>query len=122
MAKVRAGEAGEAELEANAGRLKTKEWPYAVIELYLGKRSPTATLDAAVKLGDRCEPQFYIGQWHILKASKAEAEAALKVAVEICPKMFGRVRSGRRRTQTAQAVGRRSPGARLSINLASGAD
>jgi tetratricopeptide (TPR) repeat protein len=29
LAKARAG---EAELEANAGRLKTKEWPYAVIE------------------------------------------------------------------------------------------
>ena len=77
---------GEAELEANAGRLKTKEWPYAVIELYLGKRSPTATLDAAVNPGDRCEAQFYIGQWHVLKASKAEAETALKVAVETCAK------------------------------------
>ena len=71
LAKARAGEAGEAELEANAGRLKTREWPYAVIELCLGKRSPTATLDAAVTPGDRCEAQFYIGQWHVLKASKA---------------------------------------------------
>jgi lipoprotein NlpI len=86
LAKARAGEAGEAELEANAGRLKTREWPYAVIELCLGKRSPTATLDAAVTPGDRCEAQFYIGQWHVLKASKAEAETALKVAVETCPK------------------------------------
>ena len=39
------GEAAEAELAANAVRLKTKEWPFAVTELYLGKRSPAALLD-----------------------------------------------------------------------------
>jgi hypothetical protein len=48
LAKARAG-------EANADRLKTKQWPYAVIELYLGKLSPAATLDAAVQAGGRCE-------------------------------------------------------------------
>ena len=34
--------------------------------------------------GGRREAQFYIGQWHVLKARKAEA--ALKVAIETCPK------------------------------------
>ena len=59
-----------------------------MIELYLGKRSPTATLDAAVTPGDRCEAQFYIGQWHVLKASKAEAETALKAVVGTCPEIL----------------------------------
>ena len=88
LARTRAGETAAAELEANAGRLKTKEWPYAVAELYLGKRSPAATLDAAIKPDDRCEAQFYIGQWHILKSNAAEAASALKVAVDTCPKTF----------------------------------
>ncbi|MEQ1577400.1 MAG: tetratricopeptide repeat protein, partial [Hyphomicrobium sp.] len=88
LARTRAGATAEAELEANAGRLKTKEWPYAVIELYLGKRSPAATLDAAVKPDDRCKAQFYIGQWHVLKGNVADAQTALTVAVETCPKTF----------------------------------
>ena len=87
-ATSRAGETAAAELEANAGRLKDKKWPYAVIELYLGKRSPEATLDAAGKPDEKCEAQFYIGQWHILKGDRSAAAAPLKAAVETCPKTF----------------------------------
>jgi lipoprotein NlpI len=88
LARTRGGEEAKAELEANAGRLKTKEWPYAVTELYLGKRSPTATLDAASKPEDRCEAAFYIGQWYVLKGNAPEAEAVLKTVVDTCPKAF----------------------------------
>jgi hypothetical protein len=38
--------------------LKTKEWPYAVIELYLGRRQPDTTLEAADKEVERCQAQF----------------------------------------------------------------
>jgi lipoprotein NlpI len=72
----------------NAGRLKTKEWPFAVIELYLGRRSLELTLDAASKPDERCEAQFYSGEWYILQSKLAEAGAALREAVEICPKDF----------------------------------
>jgi tetratricopeptide (TPR) repeat protein len=88
LARQRAGDNAVAELEANAGRLKDKKWPYAVIELYLGKRSPEATLDAAGKPDEKCEAQFYIGQWQIAKGDPAAAAAPLKVAVDTCPKTF----------------------------------
>ena len=88
LARGRVGEAAEAELEANTARLKDKTWPYAVTELYLGKRSAAATLDAAEKPEEKCEAHFYIGQWHVLKGNKAEAATALKVAVDTCPKTF----------------------------------
>jgi tetratricopeptide (TPR) repeat protein len=85
LARARAGEAtGAEELEVNAGRLKTNEWPYAVIDLYLGKRSPALTLEAAGKPGDECEARFHIGEWYILQNQPAEAEAALKMAAETC--------------------------------------
>ena len=45
------------------------------------------TLDAA-NPEQRCEAQFYIGQWYVLKGNAAEAETAFKVAVETCPKEF----------------------------------
>jgi lipoprotein NlpI len=88
LARTRDGEEAKAELEANAGRLKTKEWPYAVTELYLGKRLPAATLDAASKPDERCEAAFYIGQWYVLTGNAANAEAVLKTVADTCPNTF----------------------------------
>jgi lipoprotein NlpI len=88
LARTRAGERAAAELEANARRLTSKEWPYAVTELYLGKRSPEATLDAADEANDRCEAHFYIGQWHVLKGSLAPARTAFEFAAKTCPQTF----------------------------------
>ena len=88
LARARSGKAAEDELAANAGRLKTKEWPFAVTELFVGKRSPAATINAAAKPDDKCEAQFYVGQWQLLKGNRSEAEVGLKAAVETCPKTF----------------------------------
>jgi lipoprotein NlpI len=89
LGRARAGETlAAAELEVNAGRLKTKEWPYAVIEFYLGKRSLELTIDAAAKPEEKCEAQFYIGEWSILENKPAEARAALEKAAGTCPKDF----------------------------------
>jgi hypothetical protein len=89
LARARAGEAiAAAELGTNASRLKTKECPYAVIELYLGRRSPELTLDAASKPDERCTVQVHSGEWYILQNKPAEAGAALGKAAESCPKSF----------------------------------
>jgi tetratricopeptide (TPR) repeat protein len=89
LARARAGETlAAADLDANSGRLKTKEWPYAVIEFYLGKRSLELTLDAAAAPAEMCEAQFYIGEWYLLQNKPAEAQTAFGKAVETCPKDF----------------------------------
>jgi lipoprotein NlpI len=89
LARARAGETlAAADLEASSGRLKTKVWPYAVIEFYLGKRSLELTLDIAAKPTEMCEAQFYIGEWYVLQNKPAEAQAALGKAVETCPKTY----------------------------------
>lgn len=90
LARIRIGEAAETELASNAVRLKTKEWPFAAIELCLGKRSRAALLDEAVKPDDRCEAQFYIEQWHLMKGNRSEAKVGLKAAVATCPMIFRR--------------------------------
>ena len=87
LARTRAGESAAEELQTTIGPLD-KQWPYAVGELYLGKRTVSATLGAARNADERCQAQFYIGQWHILKNSAAEAANALKVAAETCRKTF----------------------------------
>jgi len=88
LARGRAGEDGTSELSANAARLKTKDWPYAVLDFYLGRRSLEAMRAAAAKPDEKCEAAFYAGEWHLLRSSKMDAKAALQVAVDTCPKSF----------------------------------
>ena len=54
LARARAGQDATSELSDNAARLKNKNWPYAVIEFYLGKRS----LDAHARSGDKSEREM----------------------------------------------------------------
>jgi len=88
IARARLKENAASELEANASRLKSQEWPYAVIELYLGKRQPDAVLAAASKPSEQCQANFYIGEWHILQSRPADAEPLLRKVVETSPKAF----------------------------------
>jgi lipoprotein NlpI len=78
------GEAAKAELAENARRWKVKVWPYAFIELYLGKRLADEMLKAAVKTTDRCLVYFYVGEWHMIRNELAEAAADLNSAAELC--------------------------------------
>jgi len=56
--------------------------------LFLGRRTPEATLAAPVKPDDRCEAQFYIGEWQLLRADRPAAVQSLKTAASTCPKDF----------------------------------
>jgi lipoprotein NlpI len=89
LARARSGpKIAAAELETNGKKLKQPGWPYPVVELYLGRRMPEATLAAATKPDDRCEAQFYIGEWRLLRGNRPAAIVALKAAAETCPKTF----------------------------------
>ena len=86
LARERAGEDGAAELEANAARLKSDDWP--VIGLYLDKLSPEELLSIAHKPEERCEAQFHIAEWNLLRGDRAAAATALRAVVDSCPKLF----------------------------------
>jgi lipoprotein NlpI len=88
LARQHGGANGEAELAANAERLKSKDWPYPVIEMYLGQRLPGAALSAAHRPEDRCEAQFYIGEWYMFRGDRVAAAAAFRDAAATCPKDF----------------------------------
>jgi tetratricopeptide (TPR) repeat protein len=85
ISRARLGENAAPGLVYNTFFLKTKEWPYAVFELYLGKRLPDATLAAASKPDEECEANFYVGEWHILQNRPADAEPLLRKVAEACP-------------------------------------
>jgi tetratricopeptide (TPR) repeat protein len=88
LARERAGENGGEELAVTAARLKSMEWPYPVIELYLGARSPAEVLSVASNADERCEAQFYSGEWHMLRGNHIEALTGLQAAADRCPKTF----------------------------------
>jgi lipoprotein NlpI len=89
LARARAGRKDAAsELTKTAGKLKAGEWPYPVVELYLGRKSVQALEAAASKPEERCEAQFYIGELYLTRNARAPAMKALQAAVDICPKDF----------------------------------
>jgi rhomboid protease GluP len=59
-----------------------------VVELFLGQRTPEATLTAPAKPDERCEAQFYIGEWQLLRADRPAAIESLQTAASTCPKDF----------------------------------
>ena len=88
LARARAGQDATSELSDNAARLKNKNWPYAVIEFYLGKRSLEAMREAATNPNEKCEADFYAGEWHLMRGNKADARPGLQAAADTCPKSF----------------------------------
>ena len=88
LARARAGGDGTAELAAAAERLKTKAWPYPVVEFYLGKRSAEDMAAAAAGAEERCEVQFYLGEWRLVRGDRAKAKEALEAAKATCPASF----------------------------------
>jgi tetratricopeptide (TPR) repeat protein len=77
LARGRIRQDGATELSVGAARLASKDWPFALVELYLGRRSPDQIRAALVKPNEICDAAFYVGQWYVLRANKAEATSAL---------------------------------------------
>jgi len=86
LARGRSGQDGAPELSANAARLKAKDWPYPVIDFYLGGRSNAEMRGAAQKDTEKCEADFYTGEWNALKGG--DAKTPLQAAVDKCPKDY----------------------------------
>jgi tetratricopeptide (TPR) repeat protein len=76
------------DLEPVAQRLKNRDWPFAVLELYLGRSDPAAVLAAAQKLEERCQAQFYVGEWQLVQGDRTNARQRFEEAASICPKSF----------------------------------
>jgi lipoprotein NlpI len=69
-------------------------WPSAVIMLYLGRTDVDSVLASALdrdpkrESGQRCEANFYLAHWHLLRGENERALALLKQAQSGCPKDF----------------------------------
>ncbi|MBI3043668.1 MAG: tetratricopeptide repeat protein [Betaproteobacteria bacterium] len=69
-------------------------WPAAVIVLYLGRTDAASVTaastdsDAKTQREQRCEANFYVAQWHLLRGEQKRALSLLKEAQGGCPKEF----------------------------------
>src|SRR5271166_5902962 len=85
LARGRMGEDGEAELSANAARLKSKDWPYPVIDLWLKRRTPDEVRVAASTPEKKCEAAYYLAEWYLLRGNGTKARASLQDAAnDVC--------------------------------------
>jgi lipoprotein NlpI len=88
LARTHMGEDGAPELSASATKLKSEDWPHAVIAFYLGQRSLNEMRTAAPNANEMCDAAFYAGEWELLRGDREEAKASLQVAADTCPRTF----------------------------------
>jgi tetratricopeptide (TPR) repeat protein/membrane protease YdiL (CAAX protease family) len=79
---------GQAELAAGAAQLKSKNWPYPVLEFYSGSRSAEEMRSTAGQPNEKCEADFYEGEWDLVHDRSETAKVLLRAAVDNCPKAF----------------------------------
>jgi tetratricopeptide (TPR) repeat protein len=75
-------------LQEKSAGLNPAEWPFPVIELFLGRRAPMELMAAATNPDQLCEAQFYLGEWHLLRHERAPSIESLRKALKICPSDF----------------------------------
>lgn len=85
LARARAGESATAELEADAKRLESKAWPYALVEMFIGQRDPAGISPAPDDISEKCDAHYFTAQLHALKGETADYLSRLRSAAEICP-------------------------------------
>lgn len=89
LARRRSGQSGGiAELQAGELAIKQGEWPYPVVELLLSRKTVMETLAAAVTPDQRCEAQYYVGEWNLVRGDNMAAETALETAANSCAKQL----------------------------------
>jgi tetratricopeptide (TPR) repeat protein len=104
LANWRTGKQSAMAFEVFASKLKPEEWPYPGVQLFLGRNTPEQVLAAAGKPNERCEAQFYIGAWHVLRGERVAASAPLRAAYRHLSKMVRGISRRAGRVETAWSV------------------
>ncbi|MSO88529.1 MAG: hypothetical protein EXQ89_00885 [Rhodospirillaceae bacterium] len=88
MAMARAGEAADAELAANAGRLDLRKWPGAIVHFALGRTRESEVLEAAqgarstTRREQECEAFYYLGMERLERGDITGAVAMFRGAID----------------------------------------
>jgi tetratricopeptide (TPR) repeat protein len=89
LSRAKGGVNGKDELRTDAAGLDLSKWPGRVIQLYLGQGTPEDTSHAAGTDSDqKCEYNFYVGEYRVLRGERPEALLLFRGAADGCPKDF----------------------------------
>jgi lipoprotein NlpI len=95
LARKRGGASdAEERLDSETRASRGSSWPAPVIVLFLGRTDPDSVLAAATdqdarrQREQRCEANFYLAQWHLLRGNSERALSLLKEARGDCPRDF----------------------------------
>lgn len=95
IAGAKNGVAGaEDQLAKNAAALNPAKWPGPVVQLFLGKSTPEAVLEAASdkdsekSSNQKCEAQFYIAEYQAFHGQHEAARKNFHLAAEICNRNY----------------------------------
>jgi tetratricopeptide (TPR) repeat protein len=88
ISRARLGDNSKDVLSQRIAGNRSRDWPFPVLELFLGLRTPEATLAAASNPGEQCEANFYVGQRFIIASGWESARRPTELAVQLCPEDF----------------------------------
>ena len=88
LQRARNGEDGGPELSAAALRVNQYKWPFPIVQFFLGQISAEEMKAAAADGDQRCEADFYYGEWHYVHGGFRAALPLLQAAGEECPRAF----------------------------------
>jgi len=90
MARFRAGAFGPAEVRESIANLNVDDWPGPLFDLFAGNATPDDVFHAAadgdpkIAADKRCEANFYVGEWWLLKKNPDAAKPLLQDAATNC--------------------------------------
>ena len=94
IARAKGQSGAEEELAKNAAKLNLAKWPGPVIQLFLGKSTSEALLQAASDKDfqknneQQCEANFYIAEYQALHGQRSAALRSFRFASENCDKNY----------------------------------
>ena len=74
------------EFAAAIASRKSDAWPAPLLQVFQGQRSASSLEAAATDPQQRCEAQFYGGEWSLLQGAREAAASAFKAAAAECPR------------------------------------
>jgi len=93
LARAKAGKTDD-DLALRAAKLDLAKWPGPVVNVFLGKITADQAVQAAsigsadVLLGQRCEANFYLGEWQSMHRNPSATKTMLTDAANACPHEF----------------------------------